>query len=411
MKLFHTADLHLGKSVYGISMIDDQNHWIQQFLSICREERPDAVLIAGDVYDRASPGQEAVELLDLLLSSLSEEGIPVFMIAGNHDSGRKLSFASSLLAKEQVHITGTVQKELMHTVLKDPDGCGPVTVWMLPYTFPEQISRILEEEVRTYEEAFRRLLTVQQVDPTVRNIVLVHQNITQNGMEAERGGSETSVGGIGQIDFSVFDAFDYAALGHIHSAYPVGRETVRYAGTPLCYHFEETRQKTKGFTEVILKEKGIDPVVINRSIEPMHRMHYLPYSFEQVIQELENDTDTGGYYGIVLNDRRVTPEIRSHLSDLIALKEGRLLELTSSYRDEYSAADPSSLGTVQERPVEDLFTQLYTDINGGVSPDDDLQDVIDYVGELVRSRDAHEKIDPKDIDRILVFAAGKGERS
>ena len=411
MKLFHIADLHLGKSVYGVSMIDDQKHWILQFLALCREECPQAVLIAGDVYDRASPGQEAVELLDLLLSSLSEYGIPVFMIAGNHDSGRKLSFASTLLAKEQVHIAGTVQKELMHTVLDDKDGFGPLTVWMVPYTFPEQVSRILDEDIRTYEEAFRRLLALQPVDFSIRNIILVHQNITKNGTEAERGGSETSVGGVGQIDFTVFDGFDYAALGHIHSAYPVGRETVRYAGTPMCYHFEETKQSCKGFTEVVLKEKGTDPLIIQRDIKPLHRMHWLPYSLERVLKELEEDHDDAGYYGIELNDQRITPEIRTHLKKLIELKGGTLLELSSSWQEAYSASGAGIAGKEEELPVEALFSQLYTEIHGGISPDDDLQDLIDYVGEVVRQQDSHDKCRPEDVDRILGYAAGKGKRS
>lgn len=235
MKFYHLGDLHFGKSIYGLSMLDDQRYFVDRFLECCTQERPDAVVIAGDVYDRSAPSGDAVELLDYMLTELAGMDIPVMLVAGNHDSGQRLSFASSILAKQNVHIAGTPQKAMEHVTLGDPDGSGPVTFWLLPYIYPEVASHVLDdEEIRTYEEAIRRMIEEQEIDPSHRNIIVSHQNVVANGREAERGGSESMVGGVGQIDYSAYDAFDYAALGHIHSSYPVGRDEIRYAGTPLC---------------------------------------------------------------------------------------------------------------------------------------------------------------------------------
>ena len=137
MKIFHLADLHFGKTIYGLSMLEDQRYWTDRFLDLCRDEKPDAVVIAGDVYDRASPSGDAVELLDHLLTQLAEEGIPVMMAAGNHDSGQRLAFGSTLLARQNIHIAGTISKEVSHVRMEDPDGHGPVTFWLLPYLYPE----------------------------------------------------------------------------------------------------------------------------------------------------------------------------------------------------------------------------------------------------------------------------------
>ena len=194
MKIYHLADLHFGKSIYGLSMLDDQRYWADQFLHYCSENKPDAVVIAGDVYDRSAPSGDAVELLDYFLTKLAEMDIPVFIIAGNHDSGQRLSFGRSMLAKQKIHISGRVEKEIDHFTMDVPDGYGPVTFWMLPYTFPEQVSSVLkDEEIHTYDQAVRKLIEAQNIDLTQRNIILSHQNVTADGKEAERGGSESSL--------------------------------------------------------------------------------------------------------------------------------------------------------------------------------------------------------------------------
>ncbi|MDE7428800.1 MAG: exonuclease SbcCD subunit D, partial [Lachnospiraceae bacterium] len=273
MKFLHLSDLHFGKSLYGVSLIDnkDQAYWAERFLEKVEEVQPDAIVIAGDIYDRSAPSGEAVELMDSLLTRLEQLQIPVMMISGNHDSGQKLAFAGDILAKQNVYIAGKPDKELCHVTVQEKDRSGEVTFWLMPYLFPAIVAQKLEDDsIGDYETAVRRLLEEQEIDFSKRNVLVAHQNITADGREAERGGSESMVGGVGQIDYRVFDGFDYVALGHIHSSYHVGRKGVRYAGSPLCYHFNETRQPQKGPLLVELGEKNTEVRVQPQIIEPLH---------------------------------------------------------------------------------------------------------------------------------------------
>ena len=409
MKIYHIADLHFGKSIYGLSMLQDQRYWSEQFLELCKNNRPDAVLIAGDVYDRSAPSGDAVELLDYFLTGLAEMEIPVFLVAGNHDSGQRLAFAKTLLAKEYVHISGTVERELAHYTFEDPDGNGPVTVWMLPYTYPEQISVVLDnQDLHTYNDAIGELIKNQDINTAQRNIILSHQNVTANGEDAEMGGSETMVGTVGQIDYGTYNDFDYVALGHIHSAYPVGRKEVRFAGTPLCYHLKETRQKEKGVTEVILNAKGEEVQINMIPIKPLHRMRYFVDTKENIYRDIEAITEREEYIGIVLSDERVKPEIYNYLKQLIESKGSMLLELLSSYTKYSNDVSAIDVDTVKEKPLEDLFADLYTDRRGGKTPEDEVYDVLKYVSELVSHRDPHAPIDAKDVTRIVYKAKTTG---
>ena len=408
MKFYHLADLHFGKSVYGLSMLDDQRHWVERFLQICAEGRPDAVLIAGDVYDRAAPGGDAVELLDHMLTELAEARIPVLLIAGNHDSGQRLSFGRTMLARQHIHIAGTAKKELDRVTFPDPDGFGPVTFWLLPYTYPEQISLLLGEELRSYDQAVRHLLELQEPDPAARNVILSHQNVTVNGKEMERGGSESMVGGVGQIDFTAYDAFDYAALGHIHSAYPAGRPEVRYAGTPLCYHLAETRQQNRGFTEVVLGRKGDPPEIRRVGVEPLHRMRWLTGTRETIYDLLRDDPGREEYMGITITDQRITPEISAYLRQLLSARGSLLLELISTWSAFSGEAGSAEAQAVESKALEELFADLYEEQSGGTPPTDDEFALMQEAGELVRNGDPHQPADPKDVERLLKRAEEMG---
>ena len=413
MKLYHLADLHLGKTIYGTSMLEDQRDWIDKFLALCRKEQPDAVVAAGDIYDRSAPSGEAVVLLDHMLTELADQQIPVLLIAGNHDSGQRLSFGHSLFSKQNIHIAGTVRRELEHVVFQDPDGNGPVVIWMLPYVFPEQVSLLLEDDtIHTYEDAVRTLISLQDIDPAVRNVIISHQNVTADGKEAQRGGSETMVGGLGQIDYSVYALFDYVALGHIHSAYPVGRAQVRYAGTPLCYHFAETRQKDKGVTEVILPAKGENLQIRQIPIEPLHRMRLYEGTKEEVYAQLLKETGRNEYVGITLTDQRITPEISAYISGLLETRECLKMELVSSYSAFSGSASAADREKVQEMPLEDLFASFYEEMRGGTPPDEAEYELLQYIGELTCHADLSEPVSQKDLQRILDHA-GKigGDRS
>lgn len=306
MKFFHLADLHFGKSLHGFSLIDqgDQPDWVCKFLELVDETKPDAVCIAGDVYDRSVPSREAVELLDKLLTELSERGIAVLLIAGNHDSGPRLNFASALLKKQNVYIAGNVEKEIRHVELQDE--YGPVTFWLLPYLFPAAVEEALGQEdgeLRSYDAAARALLNAQNVDFTKRNVLIAHQFVLEGEHAPEAGGSETMVGGVGQIDCSAFDGFDYVALGHIHRPQIIGRETVRYAGSPMCYHFSELGWK-KGPLLVEIGEKGSALRTQLFELPALHPMREIRGLFSEIMESEKESAARGEYIRCVLTDRK-----------------------------------------------------------------------------------------------------------
>ena len=341
MRFLHLADLHFGKSIYGTSLLEngDQGAWVDRFLAIAEERRPDAVVIAGDVYDRGAPSGDAVQLLSRMLTGLSALSIPVMMCAGNHDSVQRLSFLSPLLAREGLHISGSLyaDRTLSHVTLSDE--YGSVTFWLMPYVFPALIAGALgDESLRDSDSAVRALLNAQPIDFSGRNVLIAHQNVTVSGAPGERGGSESMVGGVGQIDYTVFDGFDYVALGHIHAAYPVGRDTVRYAGSPLCYHFNETRQAAKGPLLVELGAKGEAVRVETLVIQPLHPMREIRGAYEEIRDAELSSPRRGEYLRIVLTDRRVSPEIAAFFRELYTSRDSVLMELCSEFTQFSGAA-------------------------------------------------------------------------
>ena len=407
MRFLHLADLHLGKSIYGTSLIDngDQRVWAERFLDLARRLRPDAVVMAGDVYDRGLPPGKASQLLSDLVTELAGMDIRVLMTAGNHDSLQHLSFLSSLLARQNVYISGPLASpgELTHVTLEDEHG--PVTFWLLPYVYPAMAAQVLEDsEIRDYDTAVRRILAAQPVDFTQRNVLIAHQNVTANGQEAIRGGSESMVGGVGQVDYTAFDGFDYVALGHIHSAYAVGRDTVRYAGSPLAYHFNETRQPVKGPLLVTLAEKGGTPLIERQEIEPLHRMREIRGTYDEVRKDAEATRWEMEYLKIILTDTRITSGIADFLRDTARAHGSEVMELTSEYHLFEGDATLSGSGELREKPVEELFADFYTQRRQGVEPEKEDLDLMALVGEMTRSMTAGAgEPEEKDFRRILDF--------
>ncbi len=411
MKFLHIADLHFGKTIHGVSMIEngDQPAFTDRFLELAGTLKPDAVLIAGDVYDRSSPAGDAVELLDRLLTGLVNLGIPVLMIAGNHDSGQRLSFGGELLARENLHIAGGLIKEneIMHVTLTDEHG--PVTFWLLPYVFPALAAKALgDPEIRDYDAAVRRLLAVQDIHLDERNVILAHQNITAGGIEAVRGGSESMVGGLGQVDYTAFDLFDYAALGHIHAAYPVGRAAVRYAGSPLCYHFDETRQPKKGPLLVTLGAKGTEPQIETITIEPLHPMREMKGALADLTEELRGTEARGEYLRITVTDQRITPEAADYLRSLSEAKESLLMELVSTYSEFGGPAGAASVDDVRERSLTELFAGFFAERSGGAEPDEGDIHFLKCAEELALHAEPGEKPSEAAVDRLLGELFGKG---
>lgn len=407
MKFIHVSDLHLGKTLHEVSLLEngDQPYWVQKFLDLAAETRPDAVAIAGDVYDRGLPPGRAAQLLSALVTGLAEMDIPVLITAGNHDSIYHLSFLSPLLEANRVFISKPLEQsaELVHTTLED--GHGPVTFWLLPYVYPAMVAQALkDEEIRDYDTAVRRLLAAQPIDFGRRNVLIAHQNVTANGQEAERGGSESMVGGVGQVDYTAFDGFDYAALGHIHSSYAVGRETVRYAGSPLAYHFNETKQPRKGPLLVTLGAKNDMPLIQRQEIAPLHPMREIRGEYDDVRREAAAHPWENEYLRIILTDTRITPEISDFLHKTAEAHGSIVMELTSEYsRFTGDAALPESR-EMREKPVEALFEAFYQDRNNGVEADERDRELMRFVGEITRAaEETQTEPGEKEYQRILDF--------
>ena len=410
MRFFHLSDLHFGKSLHGVNLLEsgDQPHWVEGFLTLAARTGPDAVVIAGDVYDRGAPAAGAVELLDRLLTGLSELGIPVLLIPGNHDSPQRLAFGRRLLERQGLHIAPPLTAPGRLTRVTLTDAYGPVDFWLIPYLFPALASAALGRELRDYDEALRAVLAAQELDPARRNVVVAHQNVTAGGAEAERGGSESAVGGVGQVDFTAFDGFDYAALGHIHAGYSVGRSAVRYAGSPLCYHFNETKQAQKGPLLVTLGPKGTTPDIELMPLAPLHPLRCNTGSYEAVRTAEAARTVGGEYVSITLTDRRITPQLAEDLRELLETRDSLLLELSSSFRSVGSADSPvvSELG---QRGLVELFSDFYAQKYESAGPEEAELVLLARAEELAQRAELRLPPEEAQVEALLKDALREGK--
>lgn len=381
MKFFHLADLHLGKCIHGYSMIEmgDQPFWMEQLIKKAEELKPDAIVIAGDVYDRAVPSKEAVNLFDEFLTRLAAMKISVLLISGNHDSGSRLAFGDKLLCHQGVYIAGEVKKEMCCVTLFDE--YGPINFWLIPYLFPAAVQVLLErEDLKDYDSAMGALLEVQSIDFSQRNIGVSHQFVMAGVEKPVMGGSETTVGGIGQIDAKVFDGFDYVALGHIHNAQRMGKENVRYAGSPLSYHFSEAGQK-KGLTVVEIKEKG----QLNVSIEELPALHKMCEVSGTMEEILKTVVEKNSYVRAVIKQEVIPPQaveiLRSHFTakDCVLMEIARDFSIKSKNDREFEEKD------VQAMSLEELFVQFYSYLHQGDLPDASDEKLIFFAAEQSRN--------------------------
>ena len=259
MKVLHVSDLHIGKRVNGMSMLDDQRYILRQILDIAEKHQASVLLIAGDVYDKASPSAEAVTVFDAFLTDAVAAGLRVLAIPGNHDSAERIAYAQGLLEKQGVCLppvyAGTVERVELE------DEHGPVEFWLLPFLKPGDVRRFFpDEEIGDdYSAALRAVLGACDIDQGKRNVALSHQLVTAYGTAPDRADDEIKLGGMDNVDVSVYNAFDYVALGHVHRSQRVGRDTVRYSGSPLKYSFSEARYgKSVALVELGEKKPGDD---------------------------------------------------------------------------------------------------------------------------------------------------------
>ena len=303
MKLMHLSDLHLGKRVHEFSMLEDQQYILTEILRLAGEERPGGVLIAGDVYDKSVPSAGAADLLDDFLVRLSRMDIPVFLISGNHDSPERLAFGGRLMERSGVHIAPAYSGRVEPVTLTDE--FGPVNIYLLPFVKPVHVRRFFPgQDASSYTGALSAAIGAMAVDPAQRNVLVTHQFVTG---AARCDSEELSVGGADNVDVSVFGGFDYVALGHLHVPQQVGRETVRYCGTPLKYSFSEAR-RDKSVTIVELGEKG-DVALRTLPLVPRRDLVELRGTYEELTFRgfYEGTSYPGSYVHITLTDEDDVP--------------------------------------------------------------------------------------------------------
>lgn len=300
MKFIHISDLHLGKRVKNFSMIEEQEDILEQILGIVLEEQPDAVLIAGDVYDKPIPSGEAMELFDDFLVKLCRSNTKVFVISGNHDSPERIAFASRLLEYNGIYLSPVYRGEVTPIVLTD--AFGPVHIYLMPFVKPVHVKRYFpEEEINDYTDAMRVAIAQMQVDPAQRNILVAHQFVTG----AKTCDSEVTVGGLDNVNGACFEAFDYVALGHIHTPQPVHSDRIRYCGTPLKYSFSEVGQE-KSVTVAELGAKG-ELKVSTRPLSPKRDFIRETGLFEDIMEK-HKFKPVEDYAEVVLLDEMDVPE-------------------------------------------------------------------------------------------------------
>lgn len=315
MKFIHISDLHIGRKLNEISLLDDQIHILNQILNHLDTLSVDAVLISGDVYDKSIPPAEAVGVLDAFLTSVSERNIPVFIISGNHDSQKRLGFGKTLLRKSNIFIASDISDTLQKHTLSDE--FGEVDIYLLPFVRPEEVKvKFNCEDISTTQEAITAIIRNTLVSDTRRNVLLAHQFVIGGTTPPETCRSETIyAGGTDHVDVSVFDAFDYVALGHLHRAQRIGRETVRYCGSPLKYSFSEATHK-KSMTLVEIKEKGNITIRLI-PLQPIRDLREIKGPIQSLIQAGREDAENcEDYISAILTDEDELMEPFSRLKSV-----------------------------------------------------------------------------------------------
>ncbi len=310
MKLLHISDLHIGKRVNAFSMIEDQKYILRQILAIADSQQADGVMIAGDIYDKPVPSAEAVQLFDWFLTELADRGKQVYAVSGNHDSAERIAFGAQLMSGRGVYVSPVYQGET--AMLTVHDAYGELCIYLLPFIKPAVVRHALEDAPgmagkalpESYQDAVALAVERMEVDRSRRNILIAHQFVTGAGRcDSE----DVSVGGVDNVDADLFDAFDYVALGHIHSPQHMKRETVRYCGTPLKYSFSEAEQE-KSVTVVELGEKGrIEITAV--PLVPLHDLRRIRGTYLEVTaRDFYRDMDTEDYVQITLTDEEDIPD-------------------------------------------------------------------------------------------------------
>lgn len=361
MKFFHLSDLHLGKRVNEFSMLEDQRYILGRILDAAEEEKPDGIILAGDIYDKTVPSAEAVELFDEFLFRLSGKIPEVFLISGNHDSPERISFGGRLLHQSGVHIAPVYDGTVEPVSLRD--AYGTVKIWLLPFLKPANVRRFYPDETtESYTEALRCAVSHMKTDPSERNLLVTHQFVTG----ARRSDSEElSVGGTDNVDASVFSDFDYTALGHIHGPQNAGGERIRYCGSPLKYSFSEAGQQ-KSITVAELKEKGNFSVRL-LPLTPLRDMRVIRGSYMELTgRSFYDGMNREDYYDVTLTDEEDVPDALGKLRIIYP----NLMKLGYDNARTRAAVEMDAEERIEEKSPMELLSAFYEKQNGApMSPE------------------------------------------
>ena len=378
MKFVHLSDLHLGKRVNEFSMLEDQRYILKEILTVINEVGPDGVLIAGDVYDRSVPSEDAMKLWDEFLISLAEKKLPVFAISGNHDSAIRFSDHSTLVETTGIHLAPEYDGSVKHYTMEDKDG--PVNIYLLPFIKPAAVRGFFPDDViGDYTDACRVAISHMDVDKRERNIIVAHQMIIgSTRCESE----EVSVGGLDGVDVSVFDDFDYVALGHLHGKQTIGRETVRYCGTPLKYSFSEKDHK-KAVTIIEMKAKG--EVEINEiPLVPKHDMREIRGTYTELMSKKNYEgTNTDDYIHAVLTDEN---DVLDAIAKLRVVYPN-LMKLSYDNKRTQSQQVVTDAENIEKKSPIELFEEFYEKQNNQCMTEEQkelTQELIESIWEVPR---------------------------
>lgn len=377
MKFLHCGDLHIGKQVNGFSMIEDQRYILNEIIKIVDDKKPDGVIIAGDVYDKPVASAEAMVLFDDFLFQLAVKKIKVFIISGNHDSAERLSCGSRLMSSKGAHIAKAYNGTCDPIVVSDE--YGEINIYLLPFVKPVHVrSEFDDKDIKTYEDAVKVAIKQMKIDSSKRNILVTHQFVAGS----ERSDSEEmSVGGTDNIGIEVFDDFDYVALGHIHKPQKIGRETMRYSGSPLKYSFSEANHK-KSVTIVDFKEKGVINVE-TVELKAKRDLVEIRGKYNEIVEKsFYENLNTEDYFHVTLTDEDeifdVLNKLRVIYKNIMKLdydnkrtKESKTLNISDDYEKKapidwvsefYENRNNQELNEEQEELLKSLIEKIWGNI-------------------------------------------------
>ncbi len=376
MRIMHLSDLHLGKRVNEFSMLEDQEYILMKIINIIDETKPQSVVIAGDVYDKTIPPVEAVELFDDFLVRLSKRDIKVFVISGNHDSAERISFGGRLMEKSGIHMSPVYQGKVEPVVCHDE--YGELLVYLLPFIKPSQVRRFYpESEINSYTDAVKTVVDSMNIDSEKRNLLVTHQFVTGASTSDSE---ELSVGGTDNVDMSVFDDFDYVALGHLHRPQKCGRDSVRYSGTPLKYSFSEANDH-KSVTLIDFMEKGNIKISLIPLV-PKRDLVELKGSYDELTLKsfYEGTSYTTDYVHITLTDEQ---DIVDALMKLRVIYKNIMKLDYDNLRTRHHAEIHGALDVKSKSPFEH-FSEFYEMQNGQTLNDDQISFVKEIMDEIWR---------------------------